>query len=284
MVLKDDTMIKLDDDLAQTYLAESAEHLAAMEKDLLALELGGEEVDENLVNRIFRAVHSIKGGAGFFDLDKVRELAHQTEHAMALIRAGEMPPTPNRISVLLHATDRLRALLQNPGSSNQADISGIEAALAGLPGLGAVVRDYAGPTPRLGGGPLRTLLVEDDFSSRLLLQTFLGRYGECHVAVNGREAVEAFRFALERGLRYDLICMDIMMPEMDGREAVRQLRDMEEGQGILSTYGTKIVMTTAVNDLKEVVRCFQELCDAYLVKPIDLGELLNKMRSYQLVE
>ena len=43
------------------------------------------------------------------------------------------------------------------------------------------------------------LLVEDDFASRLLLQTFLSRYGECHIAVNGREAVEAFRAALEQG-------------------------------------------------------------------------------------
>ena len=134
------------------------------------------------------------------------------------------------------------------------------------------------------GRHLRMLLVEDDFASRLLLQTFLSRYGECHIAVNGREAVEAFRSALERGQRYDLICMDIMMPEMDGREAVRQVRAMEEAHGILSTYGAKIIMTTAVDDIKEVIRCFQELCDAYLVKPIDLAKLLSHMKSYQLVQ
>src|ERR1700761_8720348 len=83
--------------------------------------------------------------------------------------------------------------------------------------------------------PLRMLLVEDDFTSRLMLQTFLSRYGECHVAVNGREAVEAVRSALERYQRYDLICMDIVMPEMNGREAVRRVRALEEEHGILST-------------------------------------------------
>jgi two-component system chemotaxis response regulator CheY len=101
--------------------------------------------------------------------------------------------------------------------------------------------------------------------------------------VNGREAVEAFRAALDEGRRYDLICMDIMMPEMDGGEAVRQIRAMEEAQGILSTYGAKIVMTTAVNEIKEVIRCFQDLCDAYLVKPIELAKLLSYMKSYGLV-
>ena len=128
------------------------------------------------------------------------------------------------------------------------------------------------------------LLVEDDFACRLLLQTFLSRYGACHVAVNGREAVEAVRSAFEREETYDLICMDILMPEMDGREAVRQVRALEQSHGIFSSSGAKIIMITTVDDIKEVIRCFKELCDAYLVKPIHLAELLSQMRSWQLLE
>ena len=71
---------------------------------------------------------------------------------------------------------------------------------------------------------------------------------------------------------------------MDGREAVRQIRAIEEAHGILSTYGAKIIMTTALSEIKEVIRCFRELCDAYLVKPIDLGQLLAHMKSCKLVE
>ena len=71
---------------------------------------------------------------------------------------------------------------------------------------------------------------------------------------------------------------------MDGREALRQMRALEEAGDILSTYGAKIIMTTALDDIKEVIRCFRELCDAYLLKPIDLGKLLNQMRAFQLVE
>jgi two-component system chemotaxis response regulator CheY len=77
--------------------------------------------------------------------------------------------------------------------------------------------------------------------------------------------------------------MDIMMPEMDGREAVRQVRALEEAHGVLSSSGVKIIMTTTVDDLKEIIRCFKELCDAYLMKPIDLAQLLVHMRSWQLV-
>jgi two-component system chemotaxis response regulator CheY len=130
---------------------------------------------------------------------------------------------------------------------------------------------------------MKTLIVEDDFTSRLVLQTFLSRYGECHIAVNGREAVEAFRSALESGQHYDLVCMDIMMPEMDGREAVKRVRALEQERGILSTSGAKIIMTTVVDEIKEVARCFEELCDAYLLKPINLAELLKQVQSYHLV-
>ena len=96
--------------------------------------------------------------------------------------------------------------------------------------------------------------------------------------------MEAFRYSLERGQRYDLICMDIMMPKMDGRESVRQVRALEEEHCILSTRGAKIIMTTAVTDIKKVIRCFQELSDSWLMKPIDLAELLKQMKSYQLVQ
>jgi two-component system chemotaxis response regulator CheY len=229
---------------------------------------------------VFRAVHSVKGGAGFFDLAKVRELAHQTEHAMALIRSRQMVPTPDKVNVLLRATDTLRALIDDPGASNQVDVSAIMAALEGLSADG-----NASASSRRGNEwRMRALLVEDDFTSRLVLQTFLARYGDCHIAVNGREAVEAYRLAMEHARGYDLICMDIMMPEMDGREAVRQIRAIEEAHGILSTYGAKIIMTTALSEIKEVIRCFRELCDAYLVKPIDLGQLLAHMKSCKLVE
>jgi two-component system chemotaxis response regulator CheY len=225
-------------------------------------------------------MHTVKGGADFFDLVKIHELAEHVEDMLALIRSRRIVATTPRISALLAATDRLHELIQNAPTSNQSDNSSVVAALnnARAADPGREVKPERREAPRL-----RVLVVEDDFTSRLLLHTFLSRYGECHIAVNGKEAVEAFRAAAERGQRYDLICMDILMPEMDGREAVRRMRALEEADGILSTHGAKIVMTTTVGEIGEVIRCFRELCDAYLIKPIDLGELLRQMKLCQLV-
>ena len=130
---------------------------------------------------------------------------------------------------------------------------------------------------------MKALIVEDDLTSRLLLQTFLTPYGECHAAVNGREGVDAFRWAKERGVEFDLICMDIMMPEMDGQTALKEIRAWEESAGVMLGTGVKVIMVTAVPDMKVMAESFRMGCDAYLRKPIDTGELLRYLRSFSLV-
>lgn len=130
---------------------------------------------------------------------------------------------------------------------------------------------------------MRTLIAEDEFTSRFLLQKFLSQYGDSQIAVNGKEAVTAFRAARESGQPYDLICMDIQMPEMDGQTAVREIRALEEAGRARSTDGVKIIMTTAQDDAKNVIESFKSLCDAYLFKPIDTEKLLGHMRDLHLV-
>ncbi len=130
---------------------------------------------------------------------------------------------------------------------------------------------------------MKTLIVEDDFTSRLLLQELLKSYGPFHVAVNGKEAVDAARMALEAGEPYDLICLDIMMPEMDGQEALQQLREQEQARGILPSDRAKIVMTTAMADIKNVMAAYSSLCDAYLTKPIQKAKLIEELCKLELI-
>jgi len=130
---------------------------------------------------------------------------------------------------------------------------------------------------------MKTLVVEDDFTSRLFLQTILSPYGECHIAVNGLEAIEAFCRARDEGEPYDLICLDIMMPEMDGQTALQEIRRLEEETGILSSFGAKIIMTTALGDPQNVMASFRALCDGYQVKPIDEAKLLAQLQSLGLI-
>jgi two-component system, chemotaxis family, chemotaxis protein CheY len=113
---------------------------------------------------------------------------------------------------------------------------------------------------------VKTLVAEDDFCSRLLLQEYLKPYGAVHIAVNGKEAVEAVRAAMAADDPYNLICLDITMPEMDGHQALKEIRTLEESRGILPPKGSRILMISALDDMKNVFEGFRGLCDAYLCK------------------
>jgi two-component system chemotaxis response regulator CheY len=130
---------------------------------------------------------------------------------------------------------------------------------------------------------MRTLIVEDDITNQILLQSFLSKYGECKVAANGKQALAAFSAAHKSGQGYDLICMDIMMPEMDGQAAIKEIRVLEEAAGKSSSNSVKIIMTTAAADMENIRQSFSSLCDAYLFKPIDTGKLLGHIRDFHLV-
>lgn len=112
-----------DDEILQGFIEESLEHLADIENDLLAIEEAGADIDEDLVNKVFRAAHSIKGGAGFMGLTTIQELSHSTENVLGMIRSKKLIPTPEIINVLLIASDQLRSLIEDIQHSNEVDIS-----------------------------------------------------------------------------------------------------------------------------------------------------------------
>lgn len=131
---------------------------------------------------------------------------------------------------------------------------------------------------------MKTLIVEDDFLARALLTTLISAYGECHVAVNGREALEAIERAFDEQSPYDLICLDIKMPVMDGQETLLELRKMEEERLISSRDGTKVIMVTAVDDSKNMMKAIRlGQCEAYLTKPLDRAKLIDHLKNMGLI-
>lgn len=118
-----------DDEILQGFIEESLEHLADIENDLLTIEEGGADIDVELVNKVFRAAHSIKGGAGFMGLSVIQDLAHAAENVLGLIRSGKLIPNPDIINVLLLAADQLQHMIEDVGNSNSVDITSHTTAL-----------------------------------------------------------------------------------------------------------------------------------------------------------
>ncbi len=131
---------------------------------------------------------------------------------------------------------------------------------------------------------MRALIAEDEQTARKLMQAYLRNIATCDVAANGREAVHKFRLALENRQPYDLICMDIGMPDMNGRESMKVIRQIEAEHGIEMGQGAKIIMTTAFNDKETILESFQEGCESYLVKPIRLEAFKSELRDLGLIK
>lgn len=131
---------------------------------------------------------------------------------------------------------------------------------------------------------MKTLVVDDDFTNRLILQASLRAYGDVGLAENGEEAVAAVRKALNENEHYDLICLDIMMPVMNGHEALSAIRSMEEEHGIMAGDGATVVMTTAMDDPVNFRSALKGQCDYYLTKPVDRTKLMEFLRNANLIE
>lgn len=273
----------------QALIHECEEKLEEAEADLVALDGGELQDSQELVNKLFRAFHSVQGGAGYLEHKPLQRLSGLTVNVLADVRQGYLELSEHA-TLLLVVTDRMSQMLA--GGQLHADVefrSEEEKLTAILTGPKSIAKPPPIPAANQSNevqaharAPLKALVVEDDFTSRILLQGLLSQFGDCHIAVNGEEAVAAFQSARKSGSPYDLICMDIQMPGMTGPEAVKKIRSLEFDT---RTYlgGVRIFMTTSVSDMKTVFASFKAVCDAYLMKPIDGRQLKENLKSFNLI-
>jgi len=98
-------------EILESFIVETREILERLGQDLLTLEKGS--ADKEMLNTIFRAVHTVKGTSSFLGLDQMTSLAHRFEDVLNKLRRGELVVTPPRMDVMLEAYDLLRVLLGN---------------------------------------------------------------------------------------------------------------------------------------------------------------------------
>jgi len=131
---------------------------------------------------------------------------------------------------------------------------------------------------------MKALIVDDDFYSRNMIHEILRPVAQCDIAVNGEEAIEAFRRGINGGESYDLICLDLLMPELDGQQALREIRAIEKEFDVAPQDEAKVIVTTMLDDEKETHDAFfLGGATSYLVKPIDEEKLMNEVKSLGLV-
>ncbi len=230
--------------------------------EITALQMESGKVEADTLAKVKRMLHTIKGDAAVIGFPAVSDVFHRAEDVLSeQIDKGECPT-----EYLLALKDWLQQVIPN-----------LLAVITG-PQTKPPAPKSADPAPQAnqtGKQRLKVLIVEDDFTGRLVLQKMLAEYAESDLAVDGKEALITFSRALAQGKRYDLIFLDIMMPEMSGQDVLKEIRRMEAEAGILGLDGAKIVMTTALGDRVNVMQAFREQCDGYLVKPIEREKLFT---------
>lgn len=119
---------------------------------------------------------------------------------------------------------------------------------------------------------MRILIAEDDYASRKFMYKFLSNYGDCDMAIDGREAVDAYLMGLSTKKEYDLICLDIMMPDIGGYEVLSAIRSIEKQHEIPDELCAKVVMTVTLKNQQHREKAFALGCTACIDKPFNSTE------------
>lgn len=129
---------------------------------------------------------------------------------------------------------------------------------------------------------MKILIAEDDLANIKFLSKLLGRHGDVTVAEDGIKAVDTFVSALNDGVPFDLVCMDIMMPKLDGYKALQNIRDAELKAGLRKYERCKVLMTSALDEAAGSEKVCQDY-DAYICKPIDIHDFERIIKNIGLI-
>ena len=124
------------------------------------------------------------------------------------------------------------------------------------------------------------LIVDDEIVSRTKMQTILKSFGDCTAVDNGQGAIDVFNKELSQGNAFDLITLDINMPDMGGEEVLIAIREIEKNNNIPNDKLVKILMVTSESDKEKVIACHSAGCDDYIIKPFNIETIQQKIEQF----
>ena len=258
-----------DEEIINQFVTESLDLLeTAVEPNLLVLERDGARVSPVIITNLFRVLNNIKEISGMLGFEAIKTLSSAMEDLFLLFmlfRDEKLVPGPDRIDVLFAGVDKLRIMFQDINDSAYVPYSDE------LERINEILESR---------NMTRILVVDDEFVSRRKAQKILSQYGECYTAANGTEALEAFKLAHEEGKPYNLITMDIQMPDIDGIETLERIRKWEESHNIEFVGRAKVLMLTATKAKDGLFKSFRKGCEAYIVKPFDKEKLTKALCKF----
>lgn len=130
---------------------------------------------------------------------------------------------------------------------------------------------------------MRILIAEDVQLMQKLLGKLLEPYGEISFAKDGREALSKFQESIHTKAYFDLICLDINLPEINGLEVLKNIRAGEKLNHIPVKNRAKIVMVSSTNDANIVVKAINLGCNGYIVKPFSKDKIVNELKKLGLI-
>jgi len=302
-----------DEQLLEMFVSNAADLLDQIETDLLRLEHMGDEWDDELVNKVFRSAHTIKGESGFVGLEVIGKLSHSIENVLDMVRDRIFVADNETINLLLECFDNLRHLTEEVETSNDADVSDYVSRLQDLadrktggdspPAPSAQIAEpvceqetvqetepceqiaaapEAAPVPsapkysadEVENKPADVLIVDDDPMIHSLLGHHLDKIGITSQAARSCEQC----MQLLRNNSYRVIVLDFSLPDGQGVEIIQEIRHIHPLAQVVMLTG-EVNMHNVINCLEAGAIDFLPKTDNYhlIVDPIQLA----LVRSYR---
>ena len=284
-------------EIIQDFVEEVRELSESVEGCILDME---KNQDSDIINKIYRDFHTIKGTARMLGFNALGAFAHHAEDLFSLIRDGKLIVDKKITDLLLRIMDMLETILDDieAGGTDDRDADKISTIMESIfagdgdfhgdekKGKAAEIPNPGGEnidqqkikTDRVADGKMKILVVDDEIASRVKAETILSEFGECDAVAGGKESIDAFLGAHENGDPYDLITMDIDMPDMNGIEALKRIRDWEASRDHFPKE-VKVIMMTADDQPNTIFTSFRELCGSYIVKPFNKKQIRQGLKK-----